>query len=350
MKVAIIGAGISGLACAFEFERNGIIPTIFEKKSNPGDTFDLNICMFNTTGKSYRDPLVYLKKQYNIELNPLSHLNKVTLNTPDKQTILVDNFGYIFKRGIEEYSLGSQLASKIKCPITSDTYIHNTKDLSNNFDYIVVATGNNNIAKSLNIWNYELSTRIRIATILGKFETGSLILWFDKRFAKDCYGYMIAHSPKEAILTLIVNNISYSEMEYYFKEFLLFTKLNYKINGITELDFYTGFINTMQIGNTYFIGNSGGLVEDFLGYGVMNSIESGVLAARSIINNKNYNIAIQPLINDVNHFVEFRNKLSDSKNDVYSTEAFISRLPGLKSSYHYCESQETKVPEVQIKQ
>lgn len=32
MKVAIVGAGLSGLSCAFELKKHGIKPIIFEKK------------------------------------------------------------------------------------------------------------------------------------------------------------------------------------------------------------------------------------------------------------------------------------------------------------------------------
>ena len=39
IKVAIMGAGLSGLACAITLENNGIHPTIFEKRSCPGDRF-----------------------------------------------------------------------------------------------------------------------------------------------------------------------------------------------------------------------------------------------------------------------------------------------------------------------
>jgi len=31
MKIAIIGAGLAGLSCAFELERNGITPVILRK-------------------------------------------------------------------------------------------------------------------------------------------------------------------------------------------------------------------------------------------------------------------------------------------------------------------------------
>jgi len=39
MDIAIMGAGLSGLSCAMTLEKNGISPTIFEKRSQIGDRF-----------------------------------------------------------------------------------------------------------------------------------------------------------------------------------------------------------------------------------------------------------------------------------------------------------------------
>lgn len=39
MKVAIMGAGLSGLACAIRLEQLGIYPDIFEKRGSIGDRF-----------------------------------------------------------------------------------------------------------------------------------------------------------------------------------------------------------------------------------------------------------------------------------------------------------------------
>jgi len=42
MKVAIVGAGLSGLSCAIELERHKIKPVIFEK-NGPSQVFEKGI-------------------------------------------------------------------------------------------------------------------------------------------------------------------------------------------------------------------------------------------------------------------------------------------------------------------
>ena len=44
-----------------------------------------------------------------------------------------------------------------------------------------------------------------------------------------------------------------------------------------------------KIDNIYLVGNSAGLIDDFLGFGAVNAIESGILAAHSIVKGVDYN-------------------------------------------------------------
>jgi flavin-dependent dehydrogenase len=39
MNIAIMGAGLSGLACAITLEKHGITPEIYESRSRVGDRF-----------------------------------------------------------------------------------------------------------------------------------------------------------------------------------------------------------------------------------------------------------------------------------------------------------------------
>lgn len=52
MKIAIIGAGLGGLACALECERLGVIPDVFERDESVG--WDLHV---SSTGYTpFTDP------------------------------------------------------------------------------------------------------------------------------------------------------------------------------------------------------------------------------------------------------------------------------------------------------
>jgi flavin-dependent dehydrogenase len=78
MKVAIIGAGISGLSCAFELKKYGIIPTIFEEKSKLGESLGFGAIMFHMFNRGIKDPFKFLK-EYNINLTPNSPLKAITM-------------------------------------------------------------------------------------------------------------------------------------------------------------------------------------------------------------------------------------------------------------------------------
>lgn len=60
MDVAIMGAGLSGLACAITLEKNGITPTIFESRSQVGDRFINAEAFLPVFERPIRDNYAYL--------------------------------------------------------------------------------------------------------------------------------------------------------------------------------------------------------------------------------------------------------------------------------------------------
>ena len=64
MNVAIIGAGVSGLSCAFELEKYGITPTIFEKRSQVGEASGYAGIWINLLARNNKDPVKYLMDEY----------------------------------------------------------------------------------------------------------------------------------------------------------------------------------------------------------------------------------------------------------------------------------------------
>lgn len=62
MKVAIIGAGVSGMACAFRLNQLGIKPALFERRPIIGDVvnlYGLHLKCFNLFSNN---PLVLFEK------------------------------------------------------------------------------------------------------------------------------------------------------------------------------------------------------------------------------------------------------------------------------------------------
>ena len=62
MRVAIIGAGLSGLSCALELERHGIKPDIFEKKDYVGEECDMTAVRMHMFDACYGSVIHCLKK------------------------------------------------------------------------------------------------------------------------------------------------------------------------------------------------------------------------------------------------------------------------------------------------
>jgi digeranylgeranylglycerophospholipid reductase len=289
VKVAIVGGGVAGLCCAIELERHGENPIIFEKKSFLGDVFDLNAWIFNDLKNQGKDPLVLLRDKFQIELKPNQTIQKIIQYDQGKQKDLKGDFGTILKRGMEKESLGNQLAKMFSGKVHFDTYIYDVDELIHQYDKIIVATGNPNIAKSLQMWKPTSFYRVKMATVLGAFDTRAVVFWRDPNFSKDGFAYLIANSEKEAIITLVVNEVSYSEMEFYWKKFLSVSGFDYKIIEINDVDFPVGVMKKHTAEDRYpkekifFIGNARATKDHFLGDGLVETIENGVQTARKIL-------------------------------------------------------------------
>ncbi|HWQ29631.1 MAG TPA: FAD-dependent oxidoreductase, partial [Negativicutes bacterium] len=109
MKVAIVGAGISGLSCAIALERHGITPVIFEKRAHVGEALLYSSIWPSIISRPITDPLKYLKREYSLELSPSSHIRKMMMLSPGKRAVERGGLGYIFRRGFQDQALEAQL-------------------------------------------------------------------------------------------------------------------------------------------------------------------------------------------------------------------------------------------------
>jgi len=329
MKVAIIGAGISGLAAAFEFKQHNITPVIFEKKSHIGNPVLFTSATLHIFNHFMSDPFCYLKRNYGLNISPTFKLKEIIMSSPQNKAVIKGNLGYIINRMREKNSLANQLFSQVALPIQFNSFV-DVKDIKETFDYIIVATGSNLIAKDLNLWTNTFSAQIRSATIVGNFDTQSILMWLNKDYAKDGFGYLIPTSPKEATLNLVVNGITFHEIDYYWENFLHKEKLNYQIIETRDASFECGFISQYQLDNIYFVGNTAGFTDSLIGFGQIQAIESGILAARAITNKLDYTNLIAPIARDMVKIYQFRKLLNTLSNkDLDRLLAFL-KLPCIK--------------------
>lgn len=323
MKVAIIGAGLSGLSCALELERHKIKPVIFEKRAHAGEALDYSVIWPRIMNRPMTDPIKYLKKEYNLELTPLNHIKEIIMYSLNSKSVERGRLGYIFRRGYPDHALEKQLLDYVKSPIIFNSYIE-LEDIKDEFDFIVVATANNIIANKLDLWTDTFVAHARIATIVGKFNPTEVLMWLNTEYAKNGFCYLVPKSDKEACLVQIVNGISSYELDYYWNKFFFVENIQYYICGTADAEHECGFIRHRQKDNIMFVGNSAGFTDDLIGCGSLNAVESGMLAARAIVYGEDYNSLSMSIFKDIERLHELRKALNTLDND--KTDKLIGTL------------------------
>lgn len=333
MKVAIVGAGLAGLSCAIGLERYGIKPFIFEKRAHVGDALIYSGIWPRIINRPISDPLKYLKKEYSLELIPINHIKKMIMFSPDHHATERGSLGYIFRRGYQKHALEHQLLHYVKTAVTFDHYVE-IEDIKDKFDFIVVADANSINAKKLGAWTDTFNSQVRIATVLGKFKPTEIIMWLSNKYAKNGLCYLVPNSDKEAALVLIVNGITNSEIDYYWKEFLFTEDIDYYISGTADSEHNCGFVQPLQVGNILFAGNAAGFTDDMIGCGGLNAIESGMLAARSIACHEDYNTLTKPIFDEIVKLHELRKTFNTFENDKVDLLVKSLSLPLIKNALY----------------
>ncbi|TYQ17970.1 UNVERIFIED_CONTAM: flavin-dependent dehydrogenase [Acetivibrio alkalicellulosi] len=329
MRVAIIGAGLSGLACAHELIKNGIHPTIFEKKSHIGKDYLFSTTTLRVLDRTYKTSVKYLNQRYNLNLKSFSPLREIIMIAPQKKTVVRGKLGYIYMRGEAENSLERQLYNGLNTSILFDSYI-NINDIKNDFDYIVAATGDETISKELGVWTTTFNVCTRVAMVLGNFKLDSTKMWVDNDYAKTCYGYLSPHSTKDARILLSIDNISCYELDHYWDKFIHKENIFHKTIEVKDIEFSIGTTSTAKVDNIYLVGNGAGVIDDFLGFGAVNALESGILAAHSIVKGIDYNDLISPIKKHVSKLHEFRKTMSRFDNKDFNRLISFLGLPPIK--------------------
>lgn len=285
MRIAIVGAGLSGLACAHELERLGYAPHIFEKRHRVGERFP-NVEIMTQLFHMHRrqDIFQYLRQELHLPVNPTSYVRSAVMHSATQEATITGDIGYTTVRGHDERSLERQLERHIRAPIRFGTN-PDVRALQQDYDWVVVATGDQEWTRDLGLWNEHISFWIRGAHVEGDFDPTELHFYFNTRYAKTGYAMVAPMDERHASVGIGVPHSSADEVDQYWEVFRAEQgqwwakeELQFKLEK-----FETGVVSRHVIENVILIGNAGGFVEGLGIAGQCPSMASGVHAARQIV-------------------------------------------------------------------
>lgn len=330
MEVAIIGAGLAGLACAIVLEKNGIIPVVYEKTDFIGDREAHVGAALKLMDRPVRDIPKFLKEKFDIYVIPLNTVTKLTHIAPGVNTSIEGDFGLLFRRDKEKDSIKGQLYSQLSKTKVQFNMEVDYKIISQEYDYVVLADGKANAAEELGCWTDWVRGIVKGAVVKGSFDPQELIMWLNKRYCKEGYAYFTAFNDSKGSICLYVPDTSLEEIDYFWDLFLEDVHFNYEILETFKVKHGSGHVYPHKIDNILLAGNVGGAIDPFLGFGVVKSVTMGALAAKSIIEGSDYEKLVKKIYKQNLRLYEMRKNFDMASNDNYDTIVKLIGFPGVK--------------------
>ena len=329
LRVAIIGAGAAGLACAIELQRHGLVPELFEQRARVGELFPHVAGTLQLFNRPVRDQLLYLREELGLSLTPLAPMRRILMKTPHRTREVRGRLGYFFLRGQDPDSLENQLRSAVTSPIHFNTRADH-RYLARRYDHVVVATGNNEVPAALGCWQPLMKAVVRGAVVLGDFDPYTIVMWVNTQYAKGGYAYLTPFSARRASLVLNVPDAQPAAADYYWATFWRVENLRYQVMEDFVLEHYFGYVYPHRVGNVLLAGIAGGFMETFLGFGLLGAVRSGVLAARAVATGRDYEELVKPLCREMHQTLVFREWLNRATNRDVDLLVRVITSPGLR--------------------
>jgi flavin-dependent dehydrogenase len=322
LKVAILGAGLSGLACAITLEKNGIEPAVFEHRSRVGDRFINGEAMLSLLNRPVQDSIAFLSEQHGIYLKPTAHIRRLSIHSANEQAVIEGRIGFSNLRGRDEDSFEAQLGRQLRTPIRFHS-THTYEELVQEYTHVIVATGDGKDARRLHNYTEDLSVTLRGATVEGEFDPYSVTTWLDYDMIPKGYGYIIPFSSHEASVAIAMPDLpdgntrdTDSIWDAFFRRVCKDLGQELKVTDQFEVSGYSiGCCADSRIGNSFFVGNNFGSVMPFLGFGQFSSLLTGIYAAYDLCGKGSYEELTAPLRRSYSNSLVLRRSMESLSNE-----------------------------------
>ncbi|WLR52960.1 NAD(P)-binding protein [Bacillus tianshenii] len=321
MKIAIMGAGVSGLTCALMLEKHGIEADIFEKRGEVGDRFNYIEAMYSMLHYPFDDAIRLFSEQYDIHIKPSSNIQKTYVYSENESACIDGHLGFLTMRGKHVNSVEKQLEQQLKGKVQFHADV-TYDELSKEYTHIVLAAGDARYTSHLQQYDTAFSSTFLGATVKGQFDKTEVATWFDNRIAPKGMGYLLPHNDLEATLVTVYplypenEGIDKQELWHQFKK-----KAEHDLGQHLEIidpfvvtDYIVGKSRYPRIGNTFFIGDCFGAVTPFLGFGQFSAMLTGVYAALDLAGKDNYERLAQPLYQNYHDSLTLRRAIEKLDN------------------------------------
>jgi flavin-dependent dehydrogenase len=320
------------LACAIECERLGIIPDVFERDESVGWAFTCIIHCLHVIHTSKGDLRYFLNKNLGLDIKPINKCDELTMKSPNREATIKGHIGYIIRRGKHIDSIENQLYRNLERTPVHFNRVADYKELSKKYDYVVVATGKETVAKELGVWKDIEKVHLRGGLTYGAFTPTGTTIFLNKKFAGKGFARIAPINSTQAIVGMCQIGDSELEIDRHYQDFLAFEGLqnlefSYKFSVPMWMD---GRVDRFQIDNVLLVGRSAGLTERFLGTGAIEALMSGVFAARAMIEGKDYTTLVKPLQDHVENISAFRKPFESLSNEDYDKLISAIDTPGIK--------------------
>jgi len=336
LKIAIIGAGLAGLACAIECERLGVIPDVFERDQSVGWIWPNAAHFLNILEREMGDIREHLREVYGLDLKPLSELRSIIMKSPGQETKIEGRLGYIYARGKCKESLENQLFEALKRTPVHFNRVADYKELSPKYDYVVLANGKDTGSKELGVWENHFLVHIRGGLVFGSFATDSSTIYFNKDYAGKGYARLAPLNATQALVGLCNIGCGEFETDRFYADLV-------EREGLAHLEFYCKFsmpvfscgsVTKFQVGNILLAGRAAGLTDRLLGTGAIEAMISGIMAARAMIHDLDYKSLIEPIKRHLENISALRTPFESLDNKGLDRLMLVMGAPGIKQAIY----------------